>query len=114
MLPRAISPLLARGERSRERKRTRARGAQPTPGPQRGPLTQPSLCVRGEGARPAPGRDETSARERDFLVRVADPIVIRRGDARVDVGGDTRAAEAVALHRMHAGGAQEQMLFRVL
>ena len=62
-----------------------------------------------------PGMTTTSsARQRDFLVGIADTIIVGRGDARADVGGRTWAAEAIALHRMDAGGAQEQMLLGVL
>ena len=62
-----------------------------------------------------PGMTTTgSARQCDFLVGIADAIIVGGSDARADVGGRTRPAEAIALHGMDAGGAQEQMLFRIL
>ena len=51
-----------------------------------------------------------SARDRDFLIGTDDAVGLGRGEAIVDLGRAHRPAEAVALHRMHAGGAQEQML----
>src|SRR5262249_11966427 len=55
--------------------------------------------------------DSPSARDRDFLIGTGDLVGLRRGEAMIDLGRGHRPAEAVALHRMHAGGAQEQMLF---
>src|SRR5579871_1604765 len=51
-----------------------------------------------------------SAGQRDFLVGAADAEVVGGGEAGVDLAGGAGLAEAVALHLVDAGGAQEQML----
>ena len=59
-----------------------------------------------------PGMTACSTRERDFLVGLDDAVIVRSSEPSADVRGRAGPAEAVALHRVHAGGAQEQMLFR--
>src|SRR5690348_17862994 len=66
-------------------------------------------CGEGVGVRGFVTPD-WSARDRDFLIGTCDRISLGRGEAMVDLGCCHWPAEAVALHRMHAGGAQEQML----
>ena len=58
----------------------------------------------------APRQGRRSARQRDFLVGAADAVVVGRGEPRRDLARRAGFAEPVALHRVHAGGAQEQML----
>src|SRR5262249_59653249 len=58
--------------------------------------------------------DSPSARDRDFLIGTGDLVGLRRGEAMIDLGRGPRPAGAVALHRLRAGGAREQMLFGAL
>src|SRR6202030_3289578 len=53
-----------------------------------------------------------STRQRHFLVGAADPVVVGVGEPGVDLARRAGLAEAITLHRMHAGGAQEEMLLR--
>src|SRR5437764_2177228 len=59
---------------------------------------------------PMNDRGRPSARYGDFLVGAGDAVGLRCRQPMVDLGGGYRSTEAKALHRMHAGGAQKQML----
>src|ERR1700745_3330268 len=61
-----------------------------------------------------PGMTRRSARDSYFLIWTCDRVGLGRGEAMVNLSRGHRPAEAVALHRMHAGGAREQMLLAVL